>query len=133
MTRTPPMQSKQRGLSMIGFLFVAVVLVAIAMLAMKLVPAYIEFFSVKKILATMGQESDIRSKSNAEIRSDFSRRANVGYVTVVKPENLTIDRRGGTPVISADYEFRTKLIGNASLVVDFSASTNPNAAPAQIE
>ena len=127
------MKKRQHGLTMFGFLFVAVVLVAIAMLAMKLVPAYIEFFSVKKILATMGQESDFRSKSNAEIRSDFVKRANVGYVTVVKPEHLTIDRRGGVPVVSADYEFRTKLVGNASLVVDFSASTNPNAAPAQIE
>ena len=55
---TSPMQSHQRGLSMIGFLFVAVVLVFVAMLAMKLVPAYIEFFSVKKILATMGREAD---------------------------------------------------------------------------
>ena len=133
MIRTRPMQSQQRGLSMIGFLFVAAVLVMIAMLAMKLVPAYIEFFSVKKILATMGQEADLRSKSNAEIRSDFSRRANVGYVTVVQPENLTIDRSGGTPVISADYEFRTKLVGNVSLVVDFSASSDPSAAPREIE
>ena len=133
MTRTPPMQSQQRGLSMIGFLFVAVVLVMIAMLAMKLVPAYIEFFSVKKILATMGQQPELRSKSNGELRSDFAKRANTGYVTVVKPEHLTIDRSGGTPVISADYEFRTKLFGNVSLVVDFSASTDPSAAPAQIE
>lgn len=133
MTRTHPLQSRQRGLSMIGFLFVAAVLIFVAMLAMKMVPAYIEFFSVKKILATMGQESDFRSKSNAEIRSDFARRASVGYVTAVKPEHLAIDRRGGVPVVFADYEFRTKLIGNASLVVDFSASTNPNAAPARIE
>lgn len=133
MTRARPLQSQQRGLSMIGFLFVAAVLVVVAMLAMKLVPAYIEFFSVKKILATMGQEPELRSKSNGELRSDFARRANTGYVTVVKPENLTIDRSGGTPVISADYEFRTKLFGNVSLMVDFSASTNPNAAPAQIE
>ena len=133
MTHTRPLQSQQRGLSMIGFLFVAVVLVFVAMLAMKLVPAYIEFFSVKKILATMGRESDLRSKSNADIRSDFVNRANVSYVTVVKPEELTIDRSSGVPVISADYEFRTKLFGNASLVVDFSASTNPSAAPAQIE
>jgi len=127
------LKRRQHGLSMFGFLFVAAVLVAVAMLAMKLVPAYIEFFSVKKILATMGQESDLRSKSNAEIRSDFTRRANVGYVTVVKPEDLSIDRSGGVPVVSVDYEFRTKLVGNASLVVDFSASTDPNAAPAQIE
>src|SRR4030065_2972581 len=115
MTRTHPLQSRQRGLSMIGFLFTAAVLVVVAMLAMKLVPAYIEFFSVKKILATMGQESDFRSKSNAELRSDFARRASVGYVTVVKPEDLTADRSGGTPVISAAYEFRTKLFGTASL------------------
>lgn len=127
------MQSQQRGLSMIGFLFVAVVLVAVAMLAMKLVPAYIEFFSVKKILNTMGQESDIRSKGNAEIRSDFARRANVGYTTVVKPGDLTIDRSGGVPVISADYAFRTKLFSNVSLVVDFSASSDPRAAPIQVE
>ncbi|MCL5060833.1 MAG: DUF4845 domain-containing protein [Candidatus Thermoplasmatota archaeon] len=128
-----PMQSKQRGLTMFGFLFVAIVLVVVALLAMKLVPAYIEFFSVKKILATMGQEADLRSKSNAEIRNDFSRRASVGYVTAVKPEDLSIDRRGGVPVISADYAFRTKLVGNVSLVVDFSASSDPNAAPPEID
>lgn len=128
-----PMQSQQRGLTMIGFLFVAAVLVATAMLAMKLVPAYVEFFSVKKILATMGQESELKSKSNAEIRNDFARRAGVGYVTVVKPEDLSVDRGSGTPVVSVDYEFRTKLVGNVSLVVDFSASTDPNAARAQVE
>jgi len=127
------MQTRQRGLTMIGFLFVAVVLVFLAMLAMKLVPAYIEYFSVKKVLSSMGQESDIKSKSNAEIRTDFANRASVAYVTVVKPEDLSVDRRGGTPVISANYTFRTKLFGNISLVADFSASSDPNAAPVQVE
>jgi hypothetical protein len=129
-TRT--MHSQQRGLSMIGFLFVAMVLVFIAMLAMKLVPAYIEYFSVKEILGNMGKASDLKSQSNADIRNSFIKRANVGYVTAVKPEDLTVDRSSGTPVISVDYEFRTKLVGNVSLVVDFSASSDPNVA-AQVE
>ena len=127
------MKSQQRGLTMLGFLFVAVMLIFVAMLAMKLVPAYIEFFSVKKILNTMGQESGLKSKSNAEIRNDFIKRASVGYVTVVKPEDLTIDRRNGGLVVSADYVFRSKLVGNVSIVVDFSASSDPNATAAQIE
>ena len=127
------LKKQQHGLTMFGFLFVAVVLVVVAMLAMKLLPAYTEFFSVKKILATMGQASELRSMSNTEIRSDFARRASVGYVTVVKPEDLSVDRSSGTPVVSVNYEFRTKLVGNVSLVVDFSASSDPNSAPVQVE
>ena len=126
------LKNNQRGLSMIGFLFVAVMLIFVAMLAMKLVPAYIEFFSVKKILATMGQDPDLRSKSNSEIRSDFSRRASAGYVEVVQPSDLTIERSSAGTVVSVEYEFRTKLFGNVSLVVDFSASSG-DGSPAPIE
>jgi len=76
---------KQRGVSMFGFLLVAIVVIMFAVLAMKLVPAYIEFFSVKKILNAMGQDNEVKSMTNAEIRNSFAKRADVGYVTVVKP------------------------------------------------
>jgi hypothetical protein len=127
------LKNNQRGLSMIGFLFVAVVLIFVAMLAMKLVPAYIEFFSVKKILAAMGQDSSLRSKSNAEIRSDFSKRADASYVEAVQSSDLTIERSSAGTVVSAEYEFRTKLLGNVSLVVDFSARSDGAGNTAQIE
>ncbi len=126
------LKNNQRGLSMIGFLFVAVVLVFVAMLAMKLVPAYIEFFSVKKILVTMGQDASLRSKTNTEIRSDFSKRANAAYVEAVEPGDLTIERSSGGTVVSVEYEFRTKLLGNVSLLVDFSANSG-DGSPAPIE
>ena len=126
-------KKRQRGLSMIGFLFVAALVVMVAIVAMKLVPAYIEFFSVKKMLLSMGQEADFRGKSNAEIRSEFANKMAAGYINAVKAGDLIIDRSSGTPVVSVDYVFRSKLIGNVSLVVDFSASSDPNAAPAQIE
>lgn len=123
---------RQHGLTMIGFLFVAAILVAMAMLAMKLVPAYMEFFAVKKILNSMSQEAGLKGKTNVEIRNDFSKRASVDYVTRVKAEDLVIDRTGGAPVIAVEYEFRTPLVANISLVVDFRASSDPAAAP-QIE
>lgn len=129
MQRAFSQPGRQRGLTMVGFLFTALVLVSLAMLAMKLVPAYIQFFSVQKILSTMGQEGNLSSKSNAEIRSDFMKRASVGYVTAVRAEDLTIDRRGGAAVLAAEYEFRTALVGNISLIVDFSASSDPGRQP----
>jgi len=115
---------KQRGVSMFGFMLVAVVVIIFAMLAMKLVPAYIEFFSVKKILNAMGQDSETKSMSNADIRNSFAKRADVGYVKAVKPSDLDIDRSGGKMVISTEYEYRTPLVANISLVVDFKASSN---------
>ena len=115
---------KQRGVSMLGFMFIAVAVIIIALVAMKLVPAYIEFFSVKKILNSMGQDNETKSMSNIEIRNSFSKRANVGYVTVVKPEDLSIDRAGGKMVISTEYEYRTPLVANISLVVDFKATSD---------
>ena len=132
MQRTYAMKFRQQGLTMAGFLFVAIGFVVAAMLAMKLVPAYIEFFSVKKIFNTMAQDPDLRGKSNAEIRNSFSKRASIDYVSVVKPEDLLIERAGGVPVISVEYELRTPMIANISLVVDFSASSDPSAA-VQIE
>lgn len=116
---------KQRGVSMLGFMFVAVVVILVAVLAMKLVPAYIEFFSVKKILNAMGQDPETKAMSNADIRSSFARRADVGYVTVVKPTDLNIDRTGGNMVISTEYEYRTPLAANISLVIDFKATSDP--------
>ena len=115
---------KQRGVSMFGFLLIAILVIMFAMLAMKLIPAYVEFFSVKKILNAMGQDSETKSMSNAEIRNSFARRADTGYVTVVKPADLDIDRSGGKVVISTEYEYRTPLIANISLIVDFKASSN---------
>src|SRR5512139_506395 len=133
MHRAHPTRTQQRGLSMIGFLFVAVMLVMLAMLAMKVVPAYIEFFGVKKVLADMAHQSDLRNMSNGEIRNDFDKRASVGYVEGVKGKDLMVDRSGGIPVVITEYTFRTKLVHNISLVIDFSASSDPRAAPPQID
>jgi hypothetical protein len=122
MQRALALPSRQRGLTMFGFLFTAVVLVMIAMVAMKVVPAYIQFFSVKKVLAAM-EQGGLEGKTNAEIRSDFDRRANVDYITAVKGTDLVITRERGGPRVGADYEFRTPLVGNVSLVIDFKAGS----------
>ena len=44
------MRTRQRGLSMLGFLFVAAVVVVCVMVGFRVMPAYIEYFSVQKAL-----------------------------------------------------------------------------------
>ena len=115
---------KQRGLSIIGIFFWIIVLVFFAILGFRLVPAYVEYFSVEKVLQEMGRDPNLNSMSNGEIREKFSKFADVDYITSVKPGDLDITHDNGQTVVSAQYEYRTKLFANISLLIDFSAASN---------
>ncbi len=68
------MQERQRGLTMIGFLFVAVVLVTCVMIGFRSLPSYIEYYSVQKALGeSLADAKDLNSI--AEIRAAFQKHA----------------------------------------------------------
>ena len=67
--------------------------------------------------------------SNGEIREKFSKFADVDYITSVKPGDLNITHNNGQTVIGVQYEYRTKLFANISLLIDFSASSNGQPVP----
>jgi hypothetical protein len=117
-------RKRQRGVSLIGMLLWGIVIVFGAVLVMKLVPAYIEFFTIKRVLVDIGQDSEIKTMSNAGIRDKFSKRAMIDTIHSVKAGDLDISRERGLTIISADYPYQVKLVGNISLLVDFHASSD---------
>lgn len=114
----------QRGVSLIGILLWGIVIVLVAILVMKLVPAYVEFFTIKKVLVDIGQDPEIDAMSNAAIRAKFEKRSEIDTIHSVKPDDLDISRNEGETIISADYDFKSKLVGNISLLVEFHPSSS---------
>lgn len=114
----------QKGLTLISLLFWGVIIIFMALLAMKLIPAYTEFFTIQKILSDIGNDPNIKSMSNGEIRDKFNKRAMVDNISTIKATDLDIGRDGGQTVVSVEYPFQTTLVGNISLLVDFSASSD---------
>jgi hypothetical protein len=115
---------QQRGLSMVGLMMWGIVIFFLALLSMKLVPAYMEFLTIKKILRDIGSETGVKGMSNAQIRDRFARRTMVDNITTVTSGDLKISRDGGNTVISVEYTFQTPLVANVSLLADFSASSD---------
>lgn len=115
---------KQQGATLVGMLFIAGLVVAGAILAAKLVPAYIEFMSVKKILNAMASSGDLKTMSPKELRSSFSKRADIDNVNSVKPEDLVISREGNEASVSVEYSVKVPVVANVSACMDFSASTS---------
>lgn len=114
----------QHGLTLVSLLFWGIVIIFVALLTMKLVPAYTEYFTIQKILRDIGGDPSIKSMSNGEIRDKFDKRAMIDNVSTVKATDLEISREGGSTTISVGYPFQSKLVGNVSLLVDFSASSD---------
>lgn len=119
---------KQKGATLIGMLLVGIMIVFAAIVVMKIVPAYIEYFSVKKVFSAMAADPSMKEATPAEVRSSFEHRIDAGYVTVVKPDDLDISRASGQTVVSVKYRVEKPLFGNLGIYMDFSASTAPEAA-----
>ncbi len=113
----------QRGMSFISILILIVLGISVALLVVKLAPAYIEFFSVKKILSTMAKDPAFPNMSPAEIRGSFDRRATIDYVTTVTGNDLDLSKDNGENVVSVEYQQKIPLVLNISACLAFDAST----------
>lgn len=117
------MRNKQTGMTMIGILFIGMLVVFAAMVAMRMVPAYIEYGSIVKVLKAMSNDPDLKTMSISEIRSSYERRSSIDNITSVKGEDLDISKDGGEVVVEATWSAKKPIIGNVSVVMDFTAST----------
>jgi uncharacterized protein DUF4845 len=114
---TPP--RRHSGLSLIGLIVVAALLALALLVGFKLTPPYIEYLSLKNVLNTIINEPEIRDATVKDIRSSFSRRAQIADVNTVTPNDIEISRQGGTLTLSTSYSVKVPLAGNLSACLDF--------------
>jgi hypothetical protein len=113
---------KQRGVSLMGLIVTLAVLGFLAVMAAKLMPAYIDYFSVKKMFKTMEQAGDLK-QGVREIRKSFDTRNAIENVQAVKGDDLEITKEGGETVVSANWSVKVPLVSNVSACLDFSVTT----------
>ena len=112
------MHRGQRGITLIGFLVVLMVVGFFAYLGMRLFPVYSEYYSVTSAMRGLAKEPGVRSLSADAIRQRFDKRLYTSYVESVKPNNIRVTTQG-TPQIRVRYEVRGPLFGNLEFVVTF--------------
>ena len=111
----------QRGISLAGLIAWGIVVGLSAILGVKVVPDVVEFYKIKKVVASAATNSG--GKTVPEIRSIYERYADIDQIESVKPADLDIYKEGTRLVIAFSYEKRIPLIGNISLLLDFQGSS----------
>jgi Domain of unknown function (DUF4845) len=111
---------KQQGLSLVGFIVLAIVVGFVMFTAFRCVPAWTEYFSLKKVMQATANEFTVEATPPV-IRNAFDRRASIDDIPVRGAE-LEIRKENGKIVLSVQYVRKVSVAGNMSLLFDFEAS-----------
>jgi hypothetical protein len=116
------MRSKQQGFELKSAIFWMAILGFLGVMGAKLMPAYIEYFSVKKMFKAMEEQGDLKGTVR-DIRLAFDKRNAIEDVKNVRPDDLEITKEGGEAVVTANWSVRVPLVHNISACLDFTATT----------
>jgi len=114
-------KSRQRGVSILAILFICVAIVLVAVLALKVTPAYMEFGTVKK---SMLAAKDSGAKTVVDIQKAFQRNADINSISVISGKDLEITKEGNNIVVGFHYDKKIPLFANVSLLIEFAADSN---------
>jgi hypothetical protein len=116
------MMKKQRGLSLVGLMFAGGVLFFLALLGMRAVPVYLEYFKVRTAIQGLASSGNA---SAADLRKGFDKRAEMDDIQGIRGEDLDIEKAGSGVVISVSYSRKVPLLAHASLMFDFDIRSTP--------
>lgn len=117
------MRARQRGITLMGLIIGSVVVVVLALLFMRLLPSYIEYFAIKKAVVAISNEMKGRGVPISDVRRAFQMRSAIDDIKSVSHTDLEITRQGNDYLIVAAYRREIPLFANIGVYIDFEASS----------
>jgi hypothetical protein len=114
---------KQQGIGMVSLIMIIAAFLFAAVLAMKLIPAYLHNLQIQKIFKTVAADSEMQNASIKDIRSSYDKRAMMDYITDITSADVEVSKDGASLTLSASYTVKVPVAGNISLVLDFNPSS----------
>jgi len=120
---------RQRGLTLIGFVIVLIVLSFFAYIFMRLFPVYSEYYSLVKCMNEVAAEANVGTKTPEAIKESLDRRLYISYVTSVNKSHMKVARENGIYKLRVKYEVRGPLAYNLEYIASFDRAVNLVAGP----
>jgi len=125
------MVRKPRGMTLMSFVMVLIVVGFFALVVMKLFPMYSEYFNLKGVMEEYAAQPNSASIPPAQMHTDLNRRFGIAYVSSVKKEHIKIVREGGQSKLNIAYEVRVPLFGNLDVVGKFDNTVDLSGRPSE--
>lgn len=115
---------RQKGLSLSGFIFWAIVLIMFGALGLKIGPPYFEYMNINKQLKATANDPGTRGGARKDVENAFMNRQMVADIKSITYKDLVITKEGDGYSLSVDYTVCVPIVSNIRACMDFSASSN---------
>ncbi|GIX23123.1 MAG: hypothetical protein KatS3mg122_0354 [Caldimonas sp.] len=113
----PILRYPQRGVTLIGLLFWAVVIGFVALVAMRVFPTLNEYWTIQRTVNKVAQEG---GTTVPEIRAAFDRQKQIEYsITSISGADLDITKVNDKIVVSFAYDKEIELIEPVYLLIKY--------------
>ena len=114
------MKHNQQGMTLIGWIGTSVIIMVLALAAIRLAPVYLQYMKVADVI----RDAPLRLQSGGavtpkKIRSYIDKRFDVEAITVIMPDDVIITRKNDNYVITADYDHQVPFLANINFLVEF--------------
>lgn len=110
---------KQSGFNFIKFVLVLALSLFVLVLAIKTVPAYIEYGKLVHVFKTVAANPELKGEHDFTILESVKKGLALDDIKVVTEQQVTILRDNGNFDLTADYSVKLEAVGNISLLLDF--------------
>jgi hypothetical protein len=110
---------KERGVTLTGFIVVAVIGIFCLLFAFKIGPAYFEYYTIKKQLKALAADPVSRAPTRRDFEAAFTSRQTLENIKSIGAGDVTITKEGNDVLLSAEYSTKVHLFGNLSACMDF--------------
>lgn len=111
--------SKQRGLTAISWFFVISIGILFITFMIRLIPIYIDGFSVYESIEAMKTDSKLNTYPAPAIKKSLLTRLNINSVYAVTGDDIYVSKKSGKTIVEVNYEVRENIVGNLDFVVSF--------------
>lgn len=110
---------KQRGMGMLGMLLIAIMVGFFIMVAIKAIPGYLEYLTVRDIVIRAAEDFDRETDQISDIRLQLATFLNTNQVRNIDYKDIEIARKDGKTIIDASYEERIPLFWRVDMVMKY--------------
>lgn len=120
---------RQRGMTVIGMLLLIVVIAFAALIGMKVIPMYVQYFSIKSTIENIRKEPLLAQMTPSDIQNQIQKRFDIGYVDNIKARDLKIRNERSGRVLDLIYQDERSLFYGLYVVLKVNESIPLNANP----